>query len=116
MILRTPDNRVKVGPDLGGRKHKSLFIVYGKKGPEFRELTPQQKVIKKVGEFCGDLIEGNFGGGGENWTRRKKAYKVCTRKIFTEILTRDITSYTPEEVARLLQENKAKIEEALRAI
>ena len=107
-VARTPDNKVKVGPDLGGRKHKSLFIVYLKRGPKFKEKTEQQKIIRKVGKYCGDIVRNKFRGGGENWTKRKLAYKICTQTIF------DKAGYDISKVPSVLNEaTKSEIESKL---
>lgn len=58
MIMRTPDNKLKKYPDLGGRKHKSFRVLYIKKAPHFKEKTAQQTRIGNVGETCGPILQG----------------------------------------------------------
>ena len=107
-VIRRTDNRVKVGPDLGGRKHKSPLILYFKQGPKFKEKTLQQKVVKRVGEFCGDIIRGKFEGKGDMWVKRKRAYTICTRYIFEK------AGHDLSKVPDVLNENtRREIEEKL---
>lgn len=76
-ILRRTDNRVHVGPDLGGRRHKSPYMLYFRGAPTFREHTPQQNTIPKLGVICGFIAKGVIPGPKENWTARKIFFEEC---------------------------------------